>query len=444
MNAESYSNLGYGVLPLQPGGKAPVTKNGLKDATTDSAIIKSWPAHHNVGILPPERVLVLDADSPEEVKRLEHDYPELLTAPRCDTPSGGAHFYLRLPDGATAPKTTVRVRGRSLDTRGLDKAYLVAPPSALPSGKYEWKRPLVSPDELPEASPALIELLSPPQKNLSTPPEVLTLQLNGRGRYASAALQAEHDNVASAPEGSRNHALNTAAYSLGQLVGSGALDRTEVEGALRSAAATCGLEPRETEATLKSGLDAGTLQPREVPRPSVVPPSVQPISRAEPSPELTAAQEHPPEAEEPWNDLTPLPGLYPPVPSLPTDLVPEPLRAWAVDIAERSSLPLEYVACPAIVAVGATIGRRVGVHPKRYDDWLVVPNLWGGIVGRPGVMKTAAISEATKPLRALAAAAQERYQAEAAQAEAEKARLELEIAALKENAKRDAKKRSKP
>lgn len=73
----------------------------------------------------------------------------------------------------------------------------------------------------------------------------------------------------------------------------------------------------------------------------------------------------------------------------------------------------------------------------------MVPNLWGGIVGKPGVMKSAAISEPTKPLRALAAKARERFQEEAAQAEAERARLELEIAALKENEKRAAKGRYK-
>jgi hypothetical protein len=154
------------------------------------------------------------------------------------------------------------------------------------------------------------------------------------------------------------------------------------------------------------------------------------------------AQGEPAAAEEevPWIELQPIPDLYPPVPQLPPELVPEPLRAWLADIAERTSLPLEFVACPALVALGAVIGRSLGNYPKRFDDWLVVPNLWGGIVGRPGVMKTAAISEATKPLRALAAKARERFEEAQRAAEAEKSRLELEVSALKEQAKRDAKK----
>ncbi len=87
-------------------------------------------------------------------------------------------------------------------------------------------------------------------------------------KYALTALQGEHDRVASAAEGERNAALNRAAFSLGQLVGSGALDRAEVEDALRAAAQACGLaddEPRQTEATLHSGLEAGILEPRAVP-----------------------------------------------------------------------------------------------------------------------------------------------------------------------------------
>lgn len=147
--------------------------------------------------------------------------------------------------------------------------------------------------------------------------------------------------------------------------------------------------------------------------------------------------------EAPWDDLHPLPGLYPPVPELPAELIPDPLRPWLSDIAERASLPLEFVTCPALVALSAVIGRRVGIYPKRRDDWLVVPNLWGGIVGKPGVMKSAAISEPTKPLRALAVKASEQFAEAQANAEVEKARLELEISALKEEAKKTAKRRYK-
>ena len=146
------------------------------------------------------------------------------------------------------------------------------------------------------------------------------------------------------------------------------------------------------------------------------------------------------EPETPWEPLQALPGLYPPVPELPAELIPDPLRPWLSDIAERASLPLEFVTCPALVALSTVIGRSVGIYPKRRDDWLVVPNLWGGIVGKPGVMKSAAISEPTKPLRALANRAREAFQETQGDADAERSRLELEVSVLKEQAKKEAKK----
>jgi hypothetical protein len=51
------------------------------------------------------------------------------------------------------------------------------------------------------------------------------------------------------------------------------------------------------------------------------------------------------------------------------------------------------------------------VQPKARDDWQVVPNLWGLIVGRPGVMKSPALGESLKPLHRLQAAEFEHWQA---------------------------------
>jgi len=75
-------------------------------------------------------------------------------------------------------------------------------------------------------------------------------------------------------------------------------------------------------------------------------------------------------------------------PTLPAEMIPEPLRDWLVEVARRTCFPLEFVAIPALVAAGAVIRRSVGVMPSRYDDFLVVPNLWGAIIARPGLMKS--------------------------------------------------------
>src|SRR5581483_12084183 len=62
--------------------------------------------------------------------------------------------------------------------------------------------------------------------------------------------------------GCRNHTLNRAAFSLGQLVGAGALDAAEVETHLLAAATGIGLGEREARRTIASGLVAGTRHPR--------------------------------------------------------------------------------------------------------------------------------------------------------------------------------------
>ena len=92
-----------------------------------------------------------------------------------------------------------------------------------------------------------------------------------------------------------------------------------------------------------------------------------------------------------------------PVARLDDGLIPAPLRGWLVDIADRGGFPLEYPAAAAIVGLSGLIGRRIALRPKRADGWLVVPNLWGAVVGPPGVQKTPAVKEPLRPLRQLAA-----------------------------------------
>jgi hypothetical protein len=93
---------------------------------------------------------------------------------------------------------------------------------------------------------------------------------DGLSSYAQAALKQEIHSVRSAEPGGRNDALNRAAFSLGQLVGTGELPRGLVEDALFSAASRSGLNHDDGEesvrATIRSGLDAGLQAPRRPPR----------------------------------------------------------------------------------------------------------------------------------------------------------------------------------
>ncbi len=102
----------------------------------------------------------------------------------------------------------------------------------------------------------------------------------------------------------------------------------------------------------------------------------------------------------------------PSVPSFSAMLVPDSLCAWVMDIADRVSCPPDYVAVPAMLALAVALGRKVGIRPQFRTDWMVVPNLWGLLVGRPGMMKSPAMAQATAPLKRLAARAQREYKAE--------------------------------
>lgn len=105
----------------------------------------------------------------------------------------------------------------------------------------------------------------------------------------------------------------------------------------------------------------------------------------------------------------PLPDALTAVPDFDYELLPEILRARVKDISERMQCPPDYVAVGLIVGLSSLVGRRVGVAPKEKDDWTVIPNLWGAVVGRPGVLKSPALHEVMKPLHHLQANAAEAH-----------------------------------
>jgi hypothetical protein len=132
-----------------------------------------------------------------------------------------------------------------------------------------------------------------------------------------------------------------------------------------------------------------------------------------------------------WPVRQPIP-MADPMPTLPAELVPHPLRLWLEDAAERASIPLEMVAAPAMVVAGAVVGRSIGIRPEgTRNPWTVVANLWGGPVAPPGFLKSAALGEAASPLRPLEAEAREAHKLAMQDAEVDKAALGAELARLK-------------
>jgi hypothetical protein len=272
--ALAYAGLGWAVHPLRPRDKRPLLRDWPHKATTDGRVIQEWWARWpeaNIGVAcGPSGLFVIDLDVKGDVHgeeswtrlKEQHGLGDLVT-PATRTPSGGQHLFFSA-DGTGLGNTAGRL-GAGIDTRG-EGGYVLLPPSVLAGGKpYTWE---ISPREhnpapLPQALIALLADPEPGQRG-----DVGGLRLDGTYRgtaYAMAALSGELEKLATASRGTRNNTLNMAAYSLGQLVGAGLLNRAEVESQLLSQALSTGLDEREAQATVASGLRAGEKQPRPVP-----------------------------------------------------------------------------------------------------------------------------------------------------------------------------------
>lgn len=112
-----------------------------------------------------------------------------------------------------------------------------------------------------------------------------------------------------------------------------------------------------------------------------------------------------------WPEPTPLPTALPPVEPFVPELLPAALRDWVMDIAHRMQCPADFPAVAALAGLSSLIGARAVIRPKARDDWEVVPNLWGAVVGRPGVKKSPALNEALKPLHRLQTTEFDQWQA---------------------------------
>jgi len=145
-----------------------------------------------------------------------------------------------------------------------------------------------------------------------------------------------------------------------------------------------------------------------------------------------------------WPTPKPIIAELRPVPAFDAEtLLPDALRPWIMDEAERMPCPPEFIAAAALVALGSIIGARCAIKPKRQDSWLIVPNLWGGGVGDPSTKKTPAMSAALKPVDRLIAKALEEHHATLSDYETAQVVFEAQKCALEGRIKEAAKKPAK-
>ena len=142
---------GWHVLPVQPGGKAPLGRlapQGVDSASSCARRVDAWwtaAPTANVGVAcAASGLAVVDVDprngGDDRLHDLERTLGPLPDTVRSLTGGGGLHVLLKHPGG--------RLRGdlgAGVDLKA--RGYVVAPPSVHPSGRrYEWE---IAPDELP-------------------------------------------------------------------------------------------------------------------------------------------------------------------------------------------------------------------------------------------------------------------------------------------------------
>lgn len=144
--ALGYAKAGWAVLPLKERSKAPLTKHGVRDATTDPAQIREWWGQHpaaNIGIVPPPDRFVYDVDvakgkrGADTLESLEAEHGAVPRDLVQVTGSGGLHIVMAMEEGRRPPPA---LNSAHINVKG-HTGYIVAAPSVHPdTGKrYRWE-----------------------------------------------------------------------------------------------------------------------------------------------------------------------------------------------------------------------------------------------------------------------------------------------------------------
>jgi len=114
-----------------------------------------------------------------------------------------------------------------------------------------------------------------------------------------------------------------------------------------------------------------------------------------------------------FGDIGPLPVTLLPVESFDYGLLPDgEFTEHVKDVSERMQCPPDYMAVALMTVLGAVIGRSYQIRPKAFDNWTVVPNLWGVVIGKPSLLKTPAVDSALSHIKRIDAVEKEKFDAE--------------------------------
>lgn len=257
-SALALARSGYAVFPCN-GDKTPRVPGGFKSATTDATAILEWGGLWDgalIGAAVPYGTFVLDIDPRNggDTTMKVFDSRPFPKTRLVRTRSGGLHLHYAVPDDAALRASL----GPGVDIKQAGKGYVIVPPS--PGYVLEVDAdPAPAPDWLLEEL-ALDKRLSPEASG-----DRYFAAFDDGSPYGLRAMEGEVGRLVQTREGGRNHALNTAAFALAQLAAGGELSEVRAKDELAAAALLIGLEASETRATIESGWEAGSAEPRRSP-----------------------------------------------------------------------------------------------------------------------------------------------------------------------------------
>ena len=255
------------ISPLAPGSKCPIKgSHGLRDATDDSDVARArWQRTPQANIAaatgPRSGFWVLDIDmpdGPESLAALETEYSPLPLTIEASTPRGGRHLYWMWSANDPEIRNSAGRIGVGLDVRG-EGGSIVLPPSVLADGRcYRWVK--TGAGTFADAPDWLAKLALPPPAPLRAEPKPAPDNIE---KYVASAVASELRELSAAQAGTRNDALNRAAFNLAQFVKAGALPEDWARGQLEAHAVGTGLSIVEARRTIDSAFRAA--EPRSLP-----------------------------------------------------------------------------------------------------------------------------------------------------------------------------------
>lgn len=241
-----YSEIGWRILPLEPGRKEPIGRlvpHGCKDASADGDdLLRWWGEVPDAGIAvatgSESGLWVLDIDGPVGAVvwwdwEARHE-PIHTLAQRTGRVDGGRQLFFRWPMDLEVRNKAKVVPG--IDVRG-ERGYVVLPPSLHPDGRrYQWEGTWEGRVMAANAPKALLKMVGA-QRAKGPSSQRSYSRTTPYGRKAADDLELD---LASCGRGGRDHEAFRVAVRLMELERDGELEHGEIEKVMRAALARNG------------------------------------------------------------------------------------------------------------------------------------------------------------------------------------------------------------